>query len=118
MWFWNNKKCNPVKDPTSIGNIMVRLGFLSSNELKAYVKEFKETTEKRIGEFLVEREVITEEQLESALIRQQLLRGDREALRIIMQRTTVRHERIGNVIDELDIMAKSFAINNGGHNGE
>ncbi|MGW8179337.1 MAG: hypothetical protein ACWGQW_11335 [bacterium] len=65
----------PEDDPTSIGNILIQMGFISHNDLSRMVKEFKISKEEMLGEYFVRHTQLTVEQLEMALIRQQNMRG-------------------------------------------
>ena len=59
-------------DPTSIGNVLINLGFCQPNDIQRVLEIM--TNPKRMGELLMEMEIITPPQLEWALIYQRLLR--------------------------------------------
>ncbi|MCG8435657.1 MAG: hypothetical protein MJA83_16660 [Gammaproteobacteria bacterium] len=65
----------PDKDPTSIGNILVKYGFSSPEEMQQHVNEFTENEKTYLGEYLVEKGLLTEEQLAILLVRQKKMRG-------------------------------------------
>lgn len=64
----------PEDDPSSIGNILIQMGFINYNDLERMVKEFKMSKGEMLGEYLVRHTQLTVEQLEMALIRQQNMR--------------------------------------------
>ena len=65
----------PEEDPTSIGNVLVDLGFITVQDLERAVREFKELKEEFLGEFLIRKTQLTEDQLHLALLKQSELRG-------------------------------------------
>jgi hypothetical protein len=65
---------NPVTDPTSIGNILVRLGYCSIEAVFAAVAI--QAQRAPIGEILVEEGEITRDELETALLEQRVERGE------------------------------------------
>jgi len=64
----------PEADPTSIGNIIVNLGFITEEQLSEAVKEFKASKEELLGQFLLRQTPLTESQLKIALDKQDRLR--------------------------------------------
>ena len=61
-------------DETSLGNILVELGFISKEQLQEAIA-VQRTRVPEIGGILVELGFITQEQLEEALLKQRILRG-------------------------------------------
>ena len=66
----------PEEDPASIGNVLVEMGLLTEHQLKQIVIEFKASKEELLGQFIVRKTPITEDQVELAFLRQQKLRGN------------------------------------------
>lgn len=116
-WRSKSKSYEPKKDPLSIGNVLLKIGYISRDQLNALGDEYTNRADKRLGEFLIEQKTITSEQLEIALLHQRMIRGDRQALRSIMQRTKKRHATISSTIDEIVVAAKQVVIDNGGPDG-
>ena len=75
MFFKRRKRSlPPEKDPHSLGNIAVREGHVTQAHLEELIVEFKSDCERRIGEFLVEKGVLTKVQLQELLLMQVRLR--------------------------------------------
>ncbi len=60
------------KDPTSLGCILISLGYATQEEIDQILLEDEG---RRIGEALVERGCLTSEQLEAAMLKQSIMRG-------------------------------------------
>ena len=67
-------KLPPEDDPLSIGNILVEMGLLSADELTILVQEFKLSENELLGQFIVRKTRVTEEQVEIAWMKQERLR--------------------------------------------
>lgn len=64
----------PEDDPTSIGNILIEMGFIDSVDLTLMVNDFKRSKDKMLGEYLVKHTSLTVKQLEAALACQRDMR--------------------------------------------
>lgn len=62
------------EDDTSIGNILVELGFVTDDQLKEAVEIQRRANP--LGKILVEMGAITDEQLDEALMQQRIKRGE------------------------------------------
>lgn len=69
------KKLSPERDPSSIGNILVDMGFLNESRLLSLIDRFRASKDELLGEYIVRHTELTEEQVEVALMRQKRLRG-------------------------------------------
>lgn len=116
-WFGSGKQYDPKTDQTSIGNVLVKRGYISRDQLDQYVARFRDQVDMRIGEFMVGEGAITQDQLETALLHQQMMRGDKSALAAMMKRTRQKHDTISLTIDELVVATRQVVADNGGHDG-
>jgi len=90
----------PSEDPSSIGNIIVGLGILSKDLFQEFIREFQELEiEILLGRFLVEKEVLTEEQLELALLTQKKMRSNGR----------IKHELLFEAMEAMDKVQQSTA---------
>lgn len=79
----DEKKANPSRedstpgdDPTSLGNMVVRHGLCSRAQMIEFLVEFNRSTrEQLLGQFLVAKDVLSDEQLQMMLIKQEAERG-------------------------------------------
>lgn len=70
-----NALTSPKRDPTSIGNLVVQSGFCTREEFDTFLGEFQSLeVGQLLGQFLIAKGVMSEEQLEMLLIRQQTSR--------------------------------------------
>ena len=78
------------QDPTSLGNILVKKGYLTKDQLEtAVTQQMRETP--HLGEVLIRLGFITQQQCEDALFEQKVLRGeisDRDLLKHRMHQQT------------------------------
>lgn len=97
---------SPERDPTSIGNLIVKEGLCSKEELNRMVIEFsKASIEMLLGKFLVGKGVLSQERLEILLLKQQADRGDgveHEHVIEAMKIATNSQEKVNNGIDKLN----------------
>jgi len=63
------------QDDSSLGNILVEMGFVTKDQLDEAVRIQKQKAPK-IGEILVEMKILTEQQLEEAILYQRVKRGE------------------------------------------
>lgn len=64
------------RDQSSLGNLILKEGILDHNELSELLAEFNDLkVEELLGQFLVRKEVISQEKLELLLIRQSAARN-------------------------------------------
>jgi hypothetical protein len=77
---------DPADDPTSIGNILINLGVVTEQQLRAAVADKHRTApDELLGLFMVGREIINREHLEKALKTQQQLRSNGKTARALAQ---------------------------------
>lgn len=74
---WTKRKDKAAEDPTSLGNILIKLGWCTQEEV------LKASDDVRIGMSLVQMKVITQDQLEEALFRQRQERGQATQVEIL-----------------------------------
>ena len=102
MFFKRRKKrLPPEKDPHSLGNIAVREGHVTQEAFDELLIEFKNTREQRIGQFLIERNVITKMQLQALLLLQVKLRKA-EAHTISLQALALAQASQDEVTEEVE----------------
>ena len=113
-----NGRPAPYEDPTSIGNILIAMGVLKQEELDHLVSEFNECKDELLGEFLVRKEIgVTEDHIESALLKQQLLREEftTESVTKAMEISNKRDRRIIGNIEEIVSISRTLV---GKYNGK
>ena len=100
----------PETDPTSIGNVIVSLGFITEEELNIAVKKFRASKEELLGEFLIRKTSLTEKQLKDALARQTELRKPTHAT-IVQAFNNARqtNDRLNAKTDELVELTTALA---------
>jgi hypothetical protein len=77
---------DPADDLTSIGSILINLGIITNQQLRAAIEDKHRTApDELLGLFMVGREIITREQLKKALKTQQQLRGNGKTARALAQ---------------------------------
>ena len=73
---YHNDKFDKAKtDPTSMGNLLKKLGFISEDQLRQGVEYQRDNRERLFGETLVKLEIIDKETLEIILKQQGILRS-------------------------------------------
>lgn len=95
----------PADDQTSLGNLLVLSGLLAVEDLTPLIEEFHATrnVDQLLGQFLVERGVLAEDQLELALLRQKHMRTGpthdtlTQAMKITARRRTMLHDQAREV---------------------
>lgn len=97
------KRRTPEEDETSIGNLLVSMGLLTTGELTNIVKEFRESKEELLGQFIVRKTAITEDQIEIALLKQRVLRGraDQKVYDRLLEISQNSSKRVSKGLDEL-----------------
>lgn len=80
------------QDPGSLGNVLMKLNFVSREQLDAAIKR---QVDVRLGEALVAEGVLTQAQLEVALLHQEMERGT-----ITARTATSRMLKLGNHLTE------------------
>lgn len=97
------KRKDPEEDPSSIGNVLISMGLISESELYGIIEEFKASKEELLGEFIVRKSRITEYQLEFALIKQKIMRGegDRKLYDRLLQISQQSGKRVCDSLDDL-----------------
>jgi len=96
-------------DVSSLGNILVDLGYCTAGHIGQMLREQIESMP-LIGQMLVERHIITSEQLEHALLRQQVLRGRDEPAKLKAYETNHRLKALSDMADRLQQTAESTSI--------
>ncbi len=72
---WKSQRERAMEDPTSLGNILVMLGWCTKDQIVAAVKRIEAAYDNKIGRYLITEGIISEPQLEEALFRQRMERG-------------------------------------------
>jgi hypothetical protein len=102
------------EDETSLGNILVEMGYVTIEQLQNAVEIQK--MQAPIGEILVRMEIITREQLEEALMIQKVNRGEATTREESQLYRTQRKRLMGEVVSclkETTDMTQKFMTNNG-----
>ena len=116
-WWRNGKKpataILPKDDPTALGNLLTAAGFLEKDSLAGLVEEFQEKSpiDQLLGQFLVEKGVITLDQLELALFRQLRARKNgsiNESVHQAMKITQRRHIAVRAEMSEIRQLTASL----------
>lgn len=102
------KNLMPEKDPSSIGNILVDMGFLDEKRLLDLVAKFQASKDELLGEFIMRHTELMTEQIEIALIHQKRLRSKVNEAMIVhmMEISHNSHQQIMDGIEELVLAAK------------
>jgi hypothetical protein len=103
------RKDKAGRDNTSVGNILVDLGYCDRKTVFNTVRIQIESMP-RIGELLVDQAVITPEQLDHALMRQQVLRGLKEPDSLKRYGMEDRKRAIAEAARRLRIIADSALV--------
>jgi hypothetical protein len=98
-----NGKMPPTEDPTSIGNVLIAMGFIAKDDLDALVRDFVSTKDEMLGEFLVKKQAVSKDDVETALIRQKVLRREfsHESMREVLVINQNRNDRISTSIESV-----------------
>lgn len=107
----------PEEDSTSIGNILVELGFLTQDRLRLLVAEFRASKDELLGEFIVRKTKLTEDDIKIAMTRQDCIRSkSKEAVIInLMEIAESTHQRVLNGADQLTMISQNYARAMGGN---
>jgi len=85
------------KDETSLGNVLLGLGYISEETLEVAIKIQK--SQSMLGRILISMDEITEQQLKDALLEQKILRKKARAQEVI--KSNVRqHRRLVSEVQE------------------
>lgn len=101
-------KAKARKDRTSLGRILVDLGYCEPKDLDVALADQAERMP-QIGQILIHRDVITEEQLEHALLRQRVLRGQSDPSELKRYGASVRKQALSELTVRLRAVADSAA---------
>jgi hypothetical protein len=63
-------------DATNIGNVLVEMGLLTKTQLASIVVDFKAAKDELLGQFIVRKTALTEDQIELAVLKQKIMRGE------------------------------------------
>lgn len=111
--FGFKKKPSPATDPTSILNLLVSLGWLARADADAALEEQRD---RLIGQILVQRGLVSAEQLDSALLQQKILRGQiktKDAAALVLERHAAMHDKIidaANALKDAAVAATPAAV--------
>jgi len=103
------RRKKPEDDPTSIGNVLVEMKLLSESDLERIIEEFKASKEELLGQFIVRKSAITDDQLELALLKQKVMRGEggQKVFDRLVEISQRSGQRVCNGLDELTTLAKA-----------
>lgn len=101
-------KAKARRDHTSVGRILLDLGYCDPKDLDAALADQAERMP-RLGEMLIHRDVITSEQLEHALLRQRVLRGQSDPSELKRYGATARKQALSELTVRLRAVADSAA---------
>lgn len=88
---------NPTDDPTSLGHVLIEMGFMTQEDLTRALQE-RNSLEVLIGQLLVAKGIITERQLEKALEVQEGLRN-KDKFKRAMAASAIAEETYSNVVE-------------------
>lgn len=91
-------------DPTSIGNILIELGFCSKTDIETALEKFES---QRMGEVLISMEVIDADQLDRAL---QLQRMKRRQMSPQEEREFAKRQRVALVTELSELQSNALAF--------
>ena len=108
-------KVTPEEDPTSLGNLLVDKAIVTSEELVDLIKEFRTGhIETLLGQFLVKKGLLTEEQLDLILVQQKKLRnGAYPEHYMTMELMDIADRTQGNILKEVEeftSMVKALSV--------
>lgn len=102
-------KARADRDGSSLGHVLLELGYCDTTSLYEALAEQSEDTP-RLGRVLVDRGIITEEQLEHALTRQRVLRGQVDPSELVQFGAAKRREALREMTDRLRDAADSATL--------
>lgn len=94
------------KDKSSLGNILLELGYCTEESLRDVVMEQMEANP-LLGKLMVIKGVINRNQLEHAIIRQRVLRGEADPMELKRFGHIQRRDAIKKMADRLETTAQS-----------
>jgi hypothetical protein len=97
------------RDITSLGNVLLDLGYCKKDELASAIEEQSESLP-RLGELLITRGIITRDQLSHALLRQEVLRGKNDPSLLNQYGPCQRRQAIAEAAKRLERIATSAQI--------
>jgi hypothetical protein len=98
------------RDASSLGNILVDLGYCSRDDINIIVNNPARSITSLLGERLVRADIITREQLEHALMRQRVLRGQEDPGALKRYGTEGRRRAFGEIALRLRDVADSAGL--------
>lgn len=108
------RKRRAENDRSSLGNILVDLGYCSRPQVHQAVAEQLEAEEfcaaRPLGRLLLDANIITLDQLEQALLRQRVLRGQSDPDELKRYGTGGRIDAFGKVADRFRGLAESAGL--------
>lgn len=72
---WGKKKRSPESDPTAIANILLKFGWVTSEQVSYALSSQQSQRDRLIGQLMVEMGYVTQEQVDHALLHQAYRRG-------------------------------------------
>jgi len=105
-WKRTRKLAKAERDITSLGNILIDLGYCTEAQKIAAIRE-QSTSMPLLGRLLVDKGVIDQEQLEHALLRQKVLRGHTPPSALKAYGTQKRRHMLNEVKEALNKIANS-----------
>ena len=97
------------RDTSSLGNVLVDLGYCSRDSVAQTLRQQIESRP-LLGQMLIDQGIITPDQLDHALLRQQVLRGKDEPSKLKAYGAEPRRNALESVADRLKRIAESASI--------
>jgi hypothetical protein len=98
------RKARAGRNISSLGTLLVELGYCSRDEVESIAQD---TAPTKLGQRLVAKGVITQEQLDQALLRQGVLRGHAEAAELRIYGAGRRRKALKDITDRIKGIAES-----------
>lgn len=99
------------RDHNSLGNILVDLGYCTEHDIKMTIaKQCNGNSLQPLGQLLVNAEIITQDQLDHALLRQRVLRGKEDPASLKRFGTSRRIEAFNEIADRFKDVAKTSTL--------
>lgn len=105
------QKLSPDQDPTSLANLVVREELCTRQEMNTHLADFQSSSiEGLIGSYLVSKDVLTEEQLELLLVKQEAERFgcvDQSHVRRALDIAAKSHKKADDSLSRLNLVMES-----------
>lgn len=106
---FGNKRKKAQKDRSSIGHVLVDLEYCAPQDIIDVLEE-QIGQMPRLGQMLLDRGMVTKEQLEHALLRQRVLRGESDPAELARYGAEKRREALSEMTDKLRAIAKTADV--------